>query len=361
MRFLWPLFLFLILGACGETSVRFYSESVSKKVEEPVLDGFKQEIFEITKNTKHPLDILIVVDSSSSMNRHLENLGKSLSDILSVISNYDWQIAFTTVDHGDHEQVLQKLFSEEEWEDHASDSFPRFGNLMFLEKNGRISNKKILTQNTTSYEKVFYDTLSHSPERDCSLPPFCHKYLEQPLRSLKSALERSNLDNESFFRSHADFVSIIVTNEDERDEDAPRATSAQEVIQTFNSLFSFNKKFLSFGIIVNNKDCLNQEFQQSKKAQQAKRIAKLAQLTGGKNLSICAENYSLNLQKISNTIKNHIERSVFLKEFPFVDSVEVEFLHGTPVPWTLSRKKLVFKGKLTENTQIRVQYQALED
>ena len=361
MRLLLLLFISSILGACGETSVRFYSESVSKQVEEPFLDGFREEFFEIENDTKYPLDILIVVDSSSSMNGHLESLGKSLSDILSVISDYDWQIAFTTVDHGDHEQVLQKLSSEEEWQDHASDLFPRFGNLMFLEKNGRISNKKILTQNTDFFEKVFYDTLSHFPERDCTLPPFCHKYLEQPLRSLKSALERSNLDSESFFRSNADFVSIIVTNEDERDEDASRATSAEEVVQAFNQLFNSSKKFLSFGIIVNDENCLNQELQKSQKAKQATRIAKLAQLTGGENLSICDENYSPNLQRISSVIKSHTERSVFLKELPFVDSVEVEVLQGSPAPWVLFGKRLVFKGKLEEGTQVHVQYQVLED
>ena len=353
--------MFVFLLGCGQTSLYFYSSLSSESETIEFQDNLEEETFKIGENGSHPLDILIVVDSSSSMNSHLQNLGRSLKDLLSVISTYDWQIAFTTVDHGDHEQVSQRLFTEQKWQNHVSDNFASFGKLMFLEKNGRMFNKKILTPDMDSYEDIFYQTLSHIPKRECALPPFCHKYLEQPLRSLKSSLERNKLDNNQFFRKTADFVSIIITNEDERSEDPKRATKAEDVVQTFNTIFHASKTFLSFGILVNDQKCLRKELDQNKKAEVARRIGVLATLTGGDNLSICNENHGANLKKISHIIKKHMERSVMLRREPHPDSVEVDFLEGPSMPWLLSGKRLVFKGGLGKNSKILVRYQALED
>ena len=362
MRTLFLLAFFFLLPACSKGAA-FYSEEFSE-VDIPVNDGLREEVFDILKNHKYPLDILVVVDSSASMDKHLKRLGQSLSDVLHMIPNYDWQIAFISADHGDHHQTRQKLLHQARWQDNVGSQDkrrPRFGSLMSLEIDKKVSSNKVLSPGIFDYENIFYHTLSHSSEKNCELPPFCHAYLEQPLRSLKSALERSQFDNNSFFRPSADLVSFIVSNEDERKEDPLRATKAKEVIQAFNSIFDPNKKFLSFGILVKDKTCLEKERKESQRAEIGEKIMELAPLTGGENFSICKKDYGDQLRNVSKTIKNHMERSFVLSELPFPDSVEVEFLENSrPVSWLISGKRLIFKGDLQENSQILVRYSVQE-
>lgn len=359
MRALIFLNFIFLLTSCFDGSVAFYTQNLAS-VEEELLDASRTENFTLGKASKgRPLDILIVIDSSSSMKGHLDHIGQSLSSLLSVISEYDWQIAFTTVDHGDHERVAQKIPGQERWQDHVADARATFGKLMYLEESGQLLNRKILNSRVRNYEEIFHHTLSHESKTNCDLPPFCQNYLEQPLRALKSAMERSILDNADFFRKDADFVSIIITNEDERSEDSVRATSAKEVVKAFNDTFGTRKQFLAFNIIVQSEACLRQETSKYQKAKIGERIQALAELTNGENLDICIRDYSSNLQKISRLIKKQVEKSVILAEEPYVDSVIVEFLNSPEVPWSISGKRLVFQEDLKEGSQILVRYQAI--
>ena len=379
IRFVWLFSLGLLLCSCDrevyfasrsfdEENPRNKSVSSRKKhaskgtpysdsIDDSESIGLREEFFSLKpKNQK--LDILVLVDASSSIN--LESLGSSLSDLLWSIKDYDWQIGFTTVDHGDHHFVKDNSRQMDRWQDQAHDSFPRFGNLMPLENGMRIFNQKLLTPDTPNYETVFLHTISHYPERDCNRPPYCHYYLEQPLRSLKSAIERAHFDNTDLFRPKTDFVSLIITNEEERSEDPERATKPKEVIDTFEKVFHrSNKKFIAFNILVLDEDCQTQEMERNEKVNKsvaiASTIATLATRTGGDNISICEEHYGPFLRDISKTIKNYVENTVWLKEYP-KSTVQVEFLKGEPIPWTVSGRKLVFQGRPSEGTEIRVRY-----
>ena len=305
--------------------------------------------FVIGKSKKALVDILVLVDTSPSMYHHLEKLGISLSHFLSAISDYDWQMAFTSVDHGDHQAVSEGGFYEESWRDHISDLFPSFGSLMQLEDGESVLNQRILTSQTPNYQDIFFHTLSHSPERNCYRPPYCHEYLEQPLRSLKSALERSFLDNKDFFRPQADFVSLIITNEGERDEDKERATSAKEVQKTFYEVFpSQAKKFLAFNIIVKDRSCLKEENEKGERASLGEQIGELADLTGGENMSICSDTYDSFLQVMSQHIKSSLENSLVLSENLIPETLELEFEGGRQIPWDLYGRKIVFREKIEE-------------
>ena len=312
----------------------------------------------IEKTKDSLLDILIVVDPSSSMQPHLQKLGKTLGALFTFIPDYDWQMAFITADHGDHENVLEDTsYYEDRWEDNAT-QFASFGSLMHLETSGRILRQKILNQNTEDYKSIFFDTLSHSPEINCSLPPFCQKYLEQPLRSLKSAMERTHLDNGSFFRPQADLISLIITNEDERSEDSKNATTAKDVVSTFDRLLKpKQKRFFAFNIIIMSETCLQEELKTVKKANIGNKIKELAELTGGFNISICKPNYQENLKSISKYIETIVEKSVEIEANIIPSSLKVRFLNGPPVPWRISGKQLIFEKKLRKSTQIQLHYQ----
>ena len=318
-------------------------------------EGFEKESFQL-KSKKAQIDILVVADTSGSMYHHLNRLGQSLSSLLSVISNYDWQIGITLADHGDHQNpgALQK-----NWKDYAlKQAEGRFGSLMPLENGHRLLNSKILNPKTPHYEKVFLHSLSHTSGIDCDRPPYCSNYLEQPLRSLQSAIKRSVLDNQEFFRPQADFVSLIITNEEERSEDPSRATSAEEVLDSFSEHFSnTNKKYIAYNIIVQDSACLKSEMSKGGTAHIALSIAQLAKLTGGSNVSLCAQNYDSELRKISQDIKHELENRVSLKKEPLPESVKVHFLEGPPLKWRLSGRNIIFENESANSSSIVVIYQ----
>ena len=355
--FIAPIFL-LCLISCVETQFHnlsslqgFSSISLPSK-------GWEQEKFQL-QNKKAKLDILVVADTSGSMYHHLNRLGNSLSDLLSVISHYDWQIGITLADHGDHKNpgALQQS-----WKDHFENSRGRFGSLMRLENGNRILNKKILKPQTSNYEKVFLHSLSHIPKIDCNRPPYCSNYLEQPLRSLQTAFKRSLLENQDFFRPQADFVSLIITNEKERREDPSRATSAEEVIESFSRYFSDqNKKFIAYNIIVTDSSCLQSELSKGGTASMSPSIALLAELTGGSNVSLCSKNYGMELKKISQDIRQQLENTVSLKKAPVPESIQIHFLEGPRLKWKISGKNIIFENKSAVSTTAVINYQAKKE
>ena len=312
------------------------------------------------KSQRKAVDILVVVDASTSMNHHLTKLGQSLAPLLSAIFDYDWQIAFTTADHGDHGAYIPAS-GQDQWRSHVAETSPAFGRLMFLENSGRILKRRVLTPDMPDYESIFFHTVSHYPGISCGLPPGCHNSNEQPLRALKSSIERAGFDNQDFFRPGVDFVSLIIANEDERDQDPKRAARAEDVIQSFYKQFGGQgKKFIAFNILVKDEACWQAERAKSL-ASIGKRIGRLALLTGRQenNISICAASYQPGLQTISRYIKSSLENSVALSEDPVPGTVRVRFKKGGDIRWTLYGRKIVFQEKIERGSRIGVFYQAL--
>ena len=320
--------------------------------DKPVLDEFEREEF-IFQQDKALVDILIVVDSSPSMKHHLKNLGNSLSDLLSIISNYDWQIAVTSAYHGYSES--------DEWPLNISANTGHYGTLMALESGAGLLEEKILTPYMANYEEIFLRTLSDN--ENCKKPPYCQGSLEQPLRSLKSAIRRKNLYDPPFFRPDADFVSLIITNEEERFDrridNWAGATTSTEVIESFNDHFAgLKKKFVGFNILVMDEDCRRQEQESGWIASIGDSIAELAYQTGGENVSICHSDYSLALRGISRHIKEFFEASVVLRKRPIPETLVVELNGQENRDWQLYGQNLVFGYLPPDWTQVSITYKS---
>lgn len=316
----------------------------------------------LLSSKKSPVDLLLVVDSSQSMYHHLDKLGRSLSYLLSVLSDYDWQLAFTTVDHGDHENPKDLL--QAHWKNNLYSQNFGFGRLMPLDDGVQILQNRILTKNQTQYSNIFYHTLSHASQIDCHRPPYCAHRLEQPLRALKSALERVALDNQDFFRPQADLVTLIITNEDERSEDFERGTQAEDVLQTFYHLFGNSKKFINYNILVQDEECLAQEKSlggtQFGRASLGIRVAELAYLTGGINIDICSDDYGRPLESISHHIKKSLETSLILKKEPVKGSVQIDFNGHPEVSWSLLGRKILFHEPHQIQGEILIFYETID-
>ena len=277
--------------------------------------------------------------------------------ILSYIQDKNWRMAFTTADHGDHN--MEKKTSER-WESYSG-SLPRFGKLMKLEKGRRVLDQFILNQDTSEYEQIFKDTLTRNSE--CNLPPYCQGNNEQPLRALKAAINRYRTDtqNNSFFEPNVDTVVLIITDEDERRNDTQNATKAEEVIDTYEQMFAKQKKRLfGFSVSIQDEECYKNErggFLLSRGAAYGHIIGRLAELTGGRNVSLCSKNYGAALTDISKVTRSLVQSLVLQKIFYIPETVRVSLFPPQPhVSWKLYGRKVVFSDDIQAGTQVAVSY-----
>ena len=317
------------------------------------------ETFHVQKIEDKLVDFLFVLDVSPSMTNDLSRLGQAFESLMSQIHQSQWQIFFTTADHGDHDYSVdldtdEKIFDHLKWEDYSGNE-PFFGYFMHLEYQGKKMNQQQLNSETPDYINVFKDTLTRKSGDDCSLAPYCQGSLEQPLRVLNSSLERLAQSKTPILRESADFVSFIVTDEDERVEDPNQATKASEVLKTFNTLFP-KKSFYSFGLLIQDEQCLTQQKNHSPQAVYGEKVSELASLTQGKNVSLCEEDYGPDLEELSRLLRIFME-SVKLKEKPISPEIQVQFIKGKrQTGWKLEGNKLMFKKALEPGSEIKVSY-----
>ena len=344
-----------------------------KTLENPVPE-YREQVITLKSPEQKMVDIVVVVDASGSMSPYLKELGRRLSSLLAYIENYDWQMAFITVNHHpffSHQNAngtlrADFLTNQDGWQEHV-DKPAAFGKFMPLEgESGELlisgdtgEAQNILTPQTPDYHNVFFHTVSHSPKKDCKKPPFCiEHYLEEPLRALKSSIQRVEYDNGAFFRPGADLVSLTITNEDERSgKDQKRATSAKEVVETFNTyLKPLGKRFFAFNILVEDEFCVEKSRERNITAKVGEMVGELADETGGFNISICDEDYSEGLQNISKAIETFVEQSVDIEEPFILKTFKVEFLNSDPIPWKLLDKRLIFERGPLEDIRIKISY-----
>ncbi len=300
------------------------------------------------------VDILFVLDVSSSMKDNLKKLGSSMLDLLTYIQDFDWQMAFTTADHGDHKKVNGKV-GRQRWKNYRGEE-PHFGLFMNLEHRNKLLKDKILSKSNRFYDTIFLDTLTIHDENSRSLPPFSQGDHEQPLRALKAAIERD--ENKNFFRPHSDLIAFIITNEDERVEDQENATTAREVVDAFQSQFSSDKNFYGFGILVKEGDvnCYNSQKRKGQSVEYGKKVSELAQAAYGRNISICSD-YGSTLEGISQMIRSRVLDNIYLKTaFPKQDSIHVKITPKQNTEWKLEGRHIVFRPALKLGSEVQVSY-----
>ena len=324
----------------------------------------KVETFQVQGLENKFVNFIFVLDVSPSMTDDLARLGQAFEPLISQIKGINWQMFFTTADHGDHTLITEIIYygenpsmgehivQHQKWQDYQGDQ-PYFGRLMYLEYQGKKQSQKQLNAKTPDYTNVFKDTLTRGLDEDCSLAPYCQGSMEQPLRALNSSLEQL-AQNGSL--ATGDIVSFIITDEDERVEDQAHATTAEEVLQNFKKLFP-EKSFHAFSLLIQDEECLAQQRKHSPQSVYGKKISKLAEMTQGKNISLCESNYGPPLEELSVLLRGLIE-SLKLKEEPILNGeITVEFVKGKNRPgWELQKNNLVFKEALEPGSEIKVSY-----
>ena len=358
---------FFLLLSCSSKEISFYSKKFESEKRffsvSPYEDGEElpkdriSEVFDVSEEISQPIDILFVLDYSNSMNDNLDYIAEGFSKFLKDLKGVDWQMAFITSNHGGLAQhsffgSSKKATWKDSWTSHK-DKEGDFGKLIapissFDMKRKRYTEKRnrVISPQVKSYKDVFKNTVSFLAKR-----AYGHTHIndfEQPLAALRAALERIPLEQSEFLRPGSHFISIIVTDEDEA-RGQKKHTSAEAVVEQFKQV-SLDNQYTAFNVVVDSSDCASAE------GERAKRVAHLAELTGGKNIDICSLDYSISFNSAKEIFEQTVSKIFYLREKPEKSSLEIsgEF-DKEKIEWSLVGNKLKIRN-LPLKAKVQITY-----
>ncbi len=283
------------------------------------------------------VDILIVNDNSASMDEEQQKMSVRFTSFVSDLSGLDYRIAMTTTD---------------------LDS-PKY-NL-----GGRIvswsgTTAKVLTPATVDADTKFKNTIKRTETIGCTQRKDCPSKNEQPLRAIELAVDQARTANQDLFRDGVDFVTVILSDEDELSTAPAGATTAAHVMQHFKSTFNETKRFEVHGLVVmpGDETCLKIQGRQGpvgSKSSFGTRVADLSVLTKGSLHSICDSDYAKDLSAISTQVRKLVS-SFELKSTPNPSSVSVVLTPAFKTKWTTEGNRLIFAPAPPAGTKIDVTY-----
>lgn len=305
----------------------------------------------VTVNAYNKADILIVMDNSGSMAPEQNSMATRFSNFFDVIKNLDWQLGIITTDVTSNANLMDGRFV----------SFsPTTGGPYILNS----------TMTSTYLNNVFSTTIK--------MGTYGSGY-EQGIAATYRAIERSktattdtvSAPNRAFFRSGATLSVVLVSDADE----SPSAgTSIRNIPENLVSLVKSywpTKTFSFHSIIVKPGDtyCHNTGGESTSSNgsldDYGDTYAKLSQLTGGVIGSVCATDYTSQLQSIGQKVVESV-KTVTLSCLP-VDlnkdgkaDVEVQMADGSAPPaFTVSQLSLTFATPLPEGSH-KINYRCLK-
>lgn len=285
-----------------------------------------------------PVDIIFVIDNSLSMLEEQQKLATKLSFFTNSISGVDWQIGITTTD------VSGGFYSTN-------------GDLVDLVFPGTNIKSKILTKHTPNYEQVFLNTVTrYGTVLNCENTSVgCASGNEQPMKATYMGIERRNSVNTGFFRTGADLVTIILSDEDEDSPTLSDLISPEKLIGYVADTFP-DKRYTNYGIIYrpNDQNCMSTDVQGGRFGVS---IQRLVDLTGGISVSICDSDYSKSLAKIGKKVQR-IAKHLKLSKNPKKDSsIEVTLKPAQPeITWKVVGNDLELSDTPVKGTKIIVKY-----
>ena len=208
----------------------------------------------ISPQSRRPVDILFVIDTSNSMYFYLNHaFEKRFKNFIPVINRHlDWRMLFTNAKYSD--SGFNAFFTG-----------AMNGEAMKLESSWKVFKRTYLDNTVPYYGDVFRYTITRDPERtgnqgqaesECLYPPYCQSGSETPLRALKSSFSA----NKHLTRKEADFVAVIISNTDEDPNEGFPSLETKAIINEFEKVYGSNKRLMILNLIVlpGDKKCLQE-------------------------------------------------------------------------------------------------------
>ncbi|MGH1469020.1 MAG: hypothetical protein ACRBBP_09105 [Bdellovibrionales bacterium] len=259
--------------------------------------------------TEKIVDLLIVVDNSTSMARDQEKLSREFSSFVSSISDADYRIGVITTDTDSAGKEDAEGFH---------------GNLAVVQSTG----KRFIEKSDSNPSDLFSELIKREETTNCSHSQnTCASFEERPLYAIKMAIDKRDTVNRGFFREGADLGVIIISDEDETDFSDGTYYSAQNLFDHFQGEFGVSKKMTSFNISILEGDvaCYQSQAAETNSGTAVSygiRTGELASLTGGFSVDICDQNFRIGLNLISNYVeKNLLPLKVAVNEKIIIESI----------------------------------------
>jgi hypothetical protein len=279
----------------------------------------------IRTTATNSVDIIFVIDTSTSMDSERAALGQRLSSFVSGLNGLDWQICLTTTDMK-AEQGTMVNFS---------------------------NNQKVLRPTTPNADSVFLNTLVNIPAGSGD---------ERGIAALNYAVQRNDTD---CIRSGAALSAVILTDEDERstggysefvNDKQYHALEAvdypENLLKLIASQYGRTKMFTAHSIVIRSNDnaCFDFESQESD-VYFGTRYEALSRQSGGVVGNICASDYAQQLGEFGDRVNESLA-SVTLQCVP----PEKPTVSGTSSAITWSGDKIFFDPSLPAGSSITLKY-----
>jgi hypothetical protein len=288
-----------------------------------------ETFFASAANTGGKVDILFVIDNSTSMSKEQRRVAERLETFIQSLDGLDWQIGITTTDVSNGMYGLKGSL------------IPFTG-----------SNSYILTNRVQGFEQKFKDTVVRNETIDCEA--VCPSSNEQPIKAAMQAIDKRNTDNRGFFRPDASLAIVMMSDEDEMSDGSTFATTPKNFIDHVAAGFNQAKRTTVFGIVIRPGDTACYDAQDTR-VYYGSFVAELTQMTGGVLGSICDDDYSKNLTNIGERVQE-LANEVVLSKAPKQGSVSIQFTPTLDATWNLSGRKVIFSRTIPEGTKIDVSY-----
>jgi len=348
-KFLLLATMSLILGACSK--VDFGSKPVSKLSERPNYDedtpnqpeppgptptAQSEQFNQTAQNNK--LDILVVADTSLSMNSQLLEIGTEFRKFVPSLQGVDWTLGITTTNM-----------------DYAYDLNGNLTNLTDYNDLKILNPLQSGAVDILDWAMSFYDCFDSDSDGWLWAP--CTIGDEEPLKASVMAIKSGS--NSPLYRSDSNLSILYVQDEDEFDTDGDTYTP-QHVIDAFDTQFGKTKKLTAYGIIIEPGDaaCLEEEtgYFEDPGASYAYTIAELAKRTGGATHSICDRNLKPIFDQIANDAKDNRFTEVTLQHQPIAGSVKVTMVPAQNITFSVKGKVVTLSSAPAPFTQVTVDY-----
>jgi len=158
-------------------------------------------------------------------------------------------------------------------------------------------------------------------------------------------------------------VPIIVSAHDERfigDGDM-FSTKPQAVVTAFKKKMSNMNGMKAYSIVIppGDTDCWRQYhdlFGMGLDGNTGNSLSHFAEITGGKTISICQNDYAKSLANISQDLRQKVS-SIQLKHIPFGKSLQISFTPAASgISWVVSGTTVTFDHDLPPGTTLAISY-----
>ena len=291
-------------------------------------DGIVSEEILVGKPVKK-VDILVVIDNSSSMEKEQKEIGKRFGNFIDSLSGLDWRLGIITTN--------------------ADDDGPHSGGrLQNFANNTNRDPIYYLDANVRGYDDYFKRTIRRTERGNDT---------EEGIKSIRKFLDR---EDSQILREHSNFASIIISDEDERsrgsslrDENKP-----EKLIEAIAQKYDGKKVYSNHSVVYRPGDdnCARRGGKY-----EANVYAELTQLTDGILADICSSDYSAQLADIGDRIQETAFSIALQCEPRDTDgdgkpNVVVNLTPSQDIQYEVKKNKVFFTPYPAEGTKMHLVY-----